>query len=123
VLALGALGWAAVAAIGGGSSKHAAPATSASSLIYTTKTITTNGRTTETVVAMPKPFHVVFPEGFTVQQMATRVGDVAKIAQHERHVKPRLTRHGYLQAVHRAKPPLCFRHVPSSLEGFLFPAT
>src|SRR5437764_336317 len=79
VLALGALGWAAVAAIGGGSSKHAARATSASSLIYTTKTITTNGGTTETVIAMPKPFHVVFPEGFTVQQMATRVGDVAKI--------------------------------------------
>ncbi len=122
VLVLGALGWAAVAAIGGGTSKHAASTTS-NSLIYTTETVTTNGRTTETVIAMPKPFRVVFPEGFTVQQMAARVGDVAKIAARERPVTPRLTTRGYLAVVRRAKAPPCFGRTPRSMEGFLFPAT
>src|SRR5205807_2759392 len=88
LLALGGLGWAAVAAIGGGSQHTSPGATSSDSLIYSTETITTNGKTTQTVIAMPKPFRVVFPEGFTVAQMAARVGAVAKIAEHERRVHP-----------------------------------
>ena len=124
VLALGGLGWLAVAAIGGGSSK---PSTSAaetsSSLIYSTVTRTTNGKTTETVIAMPKPFHVVFPEGFTVRQMAARVGAVKGIAKRERHVTPLLSSRGYLAAVRRATAPRFLRGRRTRMEGFLFPAT
>jgi uncharacterized YceG family protein len=123
VIVLGALGYAAVAAIGGGSNtKHAATSTQ-SSLIYTTETITTNGQTTETVVAMAKPFRIVFPEGFTIGQMAERVGAVAKIAAHERHVQPLFSTRGYLRAVRRTDGPACFNRPHRDLEGFLFPAT
>ena len=123
VIVLGALGWAAVAAVGGGNSKPKTQLqTTSSSLIYTTETVTTNGKETTTVVAMPKPFRVVFPEGFTLRQMAERVGAVAKIAEHERRVKPLLSRPGYLAAARRAGSPACFRR-ERSLEGFLFPAT
>jgi uncharacterized YceG family protein len=123
VLVLGALGWAAVTAIGGGDSKHATPSSSASSLVYSTETITTNGKTTETVIAMPKPFRVVFPEGFTVVQMAKRIAAVDEIAQRERGVKPRLSARGYRAAVRRAAGPVCVRRTRRSMEGFLFPAT
>ncbi len=123
VLALGGLGWAAVAAIGGGSQHTAPTVTSSSSLIYSTETITTNGKTTQTVIAMPKPFRVVFPEGFTVAQMATRVAAVAKIAHRERHVHPLLGAHGYLDAVAHSSSPPCVPHSGHHMEGFLFPAT
>jgi uncharacterized YceG family protein len=126
VLVLGGLGWLAVAAIGGGTKDTAttsAPSRSSSSLIYRTETVTTDGKTTETVIALPKPFHVVFPEGFTIAQMAQRVAAVRTIAEHERHVRPRLTLRGYVAAVRRAGKPLCFRGRAASAEGFLFPAT
>jgi uncharacterized YceG family protein len=126
VLVLGGLGWLAVAAIGGGAShgtKSAALSTSSSSLIYSTETVTTNGKTTETVVAVPKPFHVVFPEGFTIVQMAQRVNAVKAIAERERHVRARLSTRAYLAAVRRAGTPACFRSRARSEEGFLFPAT
>jgi uncharacterized YceG family protein len=126
VLVLGGLGWLAVAAIGGGTKDTAttsAPSRRPSSLIYRTETVTTDGKTTETVIAMPKPFHVVFPEGFTIAQMAQRVAAVRTIAEHERHVRPRLTLRGYVAAVRRAGKPLCFRGRAASAEGFLFPAT
>jgi uncharacterized YceG family protein len=122
VLALGGLGWAAVAAIGGGS-QHSVTGTSSDSLIYSTETITTNGKTTETVIAIPKPFRVVFPEGFTVEQMAERVGAVAKIAEHERRVHPLLTTRGYLATVGRSSAAPCVPHRRRGMEGFLFPAT
>jgi hypothetical protein len=38
---------------------------------------------------LPKAFKVVFPEGFTRDQMAQRVTAVAKIAEGERGKKPR----------------------------------
>jgi uncharacterized YceG family protein len=126
VLVLGGLGWLAVAAIGGGTKKSAttaAPSTSSSSLIYSTETVTTNGKTTETVIAVPKPFHIVFPEGFTIAQMAQRVAAVKAIAEHERHVRPRLGLRGYVAAVRRAGTPSCFSGRAASEEGFLFPAT
>ena len=43
-----------------------------------TVTRTTATGTVETVVAMPKPLHVVFPEGFTRAEMASRVAAVAQ---------------------------------------------
>jgi UPF0755 protein len=122
VLALGGVGWAAVSAIGGSGSKHGA-VSSDSSLIYTTETITTNGKTTQTVIAMPKPFRIVFPEGFTVKQMGLRAAAVGRIAQAERGFPTRLSKRGYLAAVRRSDGPACFRRKPQGLEGFLFPAT
>jgi uncharacterized YceG family protein len=127
VLGLGGLGWLAVAAIGGGTKSSATtaapPSTRSSSLIYTTETVTTNGKTTETVIAMPKPFHIVFPEGFTIAQMAQRVAAVRLIARHERHVRARLSLRSYVAAVRRTGAPPCFRSRAASEEGFLFPAT
>src|SRR5439155_13878671 len=86
LLLLGGLGWLAVAAIGrGGNDAAVGPTTSSSTLIYRTVTRTTATGTVETVVAMAKPFHIVFPEGFTRTEMADRVAAVAKIAKRERH--------------------------------------
>jgi uncharacterized YceG family protein len=76
---------------------------------------------TTTVVA-PKPFRVVFPEGFTRAQMAERVAAVAKIAHRERNVRPKLSAKTYLAAtVPRVVPGFGRKKLP--LEGFLFPAT
>ena len=47
-------------------------------------------RRTPTVVAPPKPFRIVFPEGFTREDMAARVKSVAGIAAQERGRNPRL---------------------------------
>ena len=68
---------------------------------------------------------VIFPEGFTVAEMADRVAAVREIAIDRRRVKPRLTRAGYLRAVEAAKAPSRFRGnmTRDSLEGFLFPAS
>jgi UPF0755 protein len=79
------------------------------------------GKKTPTVVGPPKPFRIVFPEGFTRADMASRVKDVAKIAQHERGRTPRLNESAYLAATAgRRLIPGFGRH---PLEGFLFPAT
>jgi uncharacterized YceG family protein len=126
VLVLGGLGWLAVKAIGGGSTEAAsssAPTTS-STLVYRTVTKTNaDGDETTTVVAFPKPFHVVFPEGFTRRDMAQRVAAVARIARRERHVKPRLASRTYLAATSRTRLPSCFTGKTHGMEGFLFPAT
>jgi len=68
---------------------------------------------------------VIFPEGFTVQEMADRVAAVREIAIAERRITPRLTRSGYVSAVAKAQPPAEFRKDwgGESLEGFLVPAT
>jgi UPF0755 protein len=125
VLILGGLGWLAVAAIGGGNSTDRAGQTStlSSTLVYRTVTRTTASGTVETVIAMPKPFHVVFPEGFTRKQMAERVAVVAKIAARKRNVQPRLSRAAYLAATAKPRVPPCFRNKVQTIEGFLFPAT
>jgi hypothetical protein len=67
---------------------------------------------------------IIFPEGFTVRDMADRVAAVRQIAIDKRRVTPRLTRQAYLRAVHEAVPPPSFRQEEKqgSLEGFLFPA-
>ncbi len=125
VLVLGGLGWLAVAAIGGGSSTDQAAqvSTLSSTLVYRTVTRTTATGTVETVIAMPKPFHVVFPEGFTRKQMADRVAAVAEIAARKRKIHPRLSRAAYLAATAKPRPPTCFRNKVKTSEGFLFPAT
>jgi len=124
VLVLGGLGWLAVAAIGGGnSSDQAGQTTRSDTLVYRTVTRTTATGIVETVIAMPKPFHVVFPEGFTRKQMADRVAAVAKIASRKRKVRPKLSRAGYLAATAKPRVPPCFRNKVKTIEGFLFPAT
>lgn len=125
VLVLGGLGWLAVAAIGGGrgSNQAAQTSTRSNTLVYRTVTRTTATGTVVTVIAMPKPFHVVFPEGFTRKQMAERVAAVAKIAASKTKVRPRLSRAGYLAATSKPRVPPCFRNNVKSIEGFLFPAT
>src|SRR5207253_2868222 len=74
-------------------------------------------------VVLEHQFRVIFPEGFTRRQMASRVQAVARIAHRERGVRPKLSRRTYL-AVTRAKrriPGFGAKRLP--LEGFLFPAT
>ena len=67
---------------------------------------------------------IIFPEGFSVAEMADRVAAVRDIAIAKRGVSPRLTKAGYLRAVEAAKAPARFRRdmKRDSLEGFLFPA-
>jgi len=76
---------------------------------------------TPIVAAAPKPFRIVFPEGFTRLQMAARVKSVAEIAAHERGRTPRLNKRAYLAASGRKRLIPGFGRRP--LEGFLFPAT
>jgi uncharacterized YceG family protein len=71
----------------------------------------------------PKPFRVVFPEGFTRAQMAVRVRDVAQIATRKSHKPVKLTLASYNASSRSARIP-CFRpKAQKNLEGFLFPAT
>jgi uncharacterized YceG family protein len=66
---------------------------------------------------------IIFPEGFTVDDMAARVAAVRQIAIQRRGVTPRLTSAAYRAAVQKAVPPKPFRKDwKHSLEGFLFPA-
>jgi UPF0755 protein len=76
-----------------------------------------------TTIAAPKPFKVVFPEGFTRAQMAQRVEAVARIARNERHKKPRLRAASYLATTSRPRLEPGFGSSRLALEGFLFPAT
>jgi UPF0755 protein len=84
---------------------------------------------TPTVTATAPPplarLKVIFPEGFTIREMADRVAAVRGIAIRKRGVTPRLTREGYLRAVDRAVAPPRFRKdvTRDSLEGFLVPAS
>jgi len=75
------------------------------------------------VIAMAKPFHIVFPEGFTRTAMADRVAAVAQIARRKRHVRTHLSRQTYLTATRKPRVPPCFHGRVPTIEGFLFPAT
>jgi UPF0755 protein len=78
----------------------------------------------------PKPpatnqtLRIVFPEGFTREQMARRITAVDAIARRKRHVDPILSASGYLAATKRVRAPAEFaKDVPEAApEGFLFPA-
>jgi UPF0755 protein len=73
--------------------------------------------------APPKPFRIVFPEGFTRAQMADRVAVVARIADGEHRGKVRISARTYLAASRRARVSCFGKVVQTNLEGFLFPAT
>jgi uncharacterized YceG family protein len=104
VVAIGA--FAAVAWVSGGS-EEAAP-----------------GPPTTTGPPPLRRLEIIFPEGFTVRDMADRVAAVRQIAIDKRGVTPRLTRQAYLRAVGKTVAPSRFRKDAKrgSLEGFLFPA-
>lgn len=71
----------------------------------------------------PKPFRVIFPEGFTRAQMAQRVGAVAKIAHRKSHKHIALSAQKYLAATRTLDVPCFTPHRQRKVEGFLFPAT
>lgn len=81
-----------------------------------------NGTPTTTALVAPKPFRVVFPEGFTRTEMAHRVQVVAAIAHRERGAQPKLSAKTYLAAT-GARRISGFGAGKRPLEGFLFPAT
>jgi uncharacterized YceG family protein len=70
-----------------------------------------------------KPLRIVFPEGFTIAQMAQRIRAVDRIARIKRHVRPKLSPAKYLALTRKAAFPPGFGHKRGKLEGFLFPAT
>ncbi len=75
-----------------------------------------------TTIRQLHQFRVVFPEGFTRAQMAARVQAVARIAHHERHIRPKISAKTYLAATApRRMPGFGPKKLP--LEGFLFPST
>ena len=77
-----------------------------------------------TTLAAPKPFRIVFPEGFTRWDMAKRIKVVDAIAHRERGVRPRLSSAQYVRITStRRLAPLAFGPKAPNLEGFLFPAT
>jgi UPF0755 protein len=76
-----------------------------------------------TVAAPPKPFRIVFPEGFTREQMAARVTAVSGIAKRERGKLVRLKAKTYLAATANPRRQAGFGPKAYPLEGFLFPAT
>jgi uncharacterized YceG family protein len=94
--------WVALAATGGGGSS--APVTTA------------------VAPPPPKPLRIVFPEGFTIAQMAERITAVDGIARRKRHVRPQLKASQYLRLTAHAPFPKGFGHRRGKLEGFMFPA-
>jgi UPF0755 protein len=64
---------------------------------------------------------IIFPEGWSVRQMADRVSEVRQIAIHKRHVTPVLTGSGYAAAAASTSRPRGFPR-GRKIEGFLFPA-
>ena len=78
------------------------------------------------VAAPPKPLRIIFPEGFTREQMAERIGEVNAIAREKRKVRPRLSPERYralTRGASRVPPQFLTDGRPPHLEGFLFPAT
>jgi UPF0755 protein len=78
------------------------------------------------VIVAPKTLKIIFPEGFTREQMAERIGEVNEIARDKRKVNPRLASDRYLAltaGASRVPPQFLTEGKPPHLEGFLFPAT
>jgi cell division protein YceG involved in septum cleavage len=70
----------------------------------------------------PKPFEIIFPEGYTRLQMGAEVKLIGTRAERERHQRVRLAEPPYLAASRTGVVP-CFGKKPQpDLEGFLFPA-
>jgi uncharacterized YceG family protein len=69
---------------------------------------------------------IIFPEGFTIDDMAQRIKAVNKIAEEKRHITPKLAPRQYVRfAKAESAPPQGYEYRKriASLEGFLFPAT
>jgi UPF0755 protein len=81
--------------------------------------------TTTTERASGGTLRIVFPEGFTREEMAERIAEVNEIAIEERNVRPRLRPRAYLRDTERVRGlPRGFGNAEAPhLEGFLFPAT
>jgi UPF0755 protein len=79
--------------------------------------------TTRVLAPPPKPFRIIFPEGFTRRQMAERVAAVDRIAKRKRHTNVALSSPAYLAATAKPRRMRGFGNKPYRLEGFLFPAT
>ena len=78
------------------------------------------------VAPPPKTLRIIFPEGFTREQMATRIGEVNTIARDKRDIRPRLSPERYralTTGASRVPPQFRAEGRPPHLEGFLFPAT
>jgi UPF0755 protein len=88
---------------------------------------TTDAATTTTAAerAAGGTLRIVFPEGFTREEMAARIAAVNEIALERRHVRPRLSPRAYMRITERVRDlPRDFRDADApNLEGFLFPAT
>jgi UPF0755 protein len=79
--------------------------------------------TTTALPPPPKPFRVVFPEGFTRTQMAARVQAVARIAERKKRKPVKISQRTYLAATRTLVVPCFTPHRRTKVEGFLFPAT
>jgi UPF0755 protein len=77
------------------------------------------------VPAAPPVLKIIFPEGFTREQMAARIKAVNEIAREKRKINPRLSSRAYLAATASSKIPAKFAQdgTRRNLEGFLFPST
>jgi uncharacterized YceG family protein len=102
---LAAIGWGFATALGGGDDEEAVPPPA-------------------TTVPQKPVLRIVFPEGFTRTEMATRVAEVNQIAKRKRKITPKLSPQAYLRNTRRGALPDGFdpQTIPH-LEGFLFPAT
>ena len=78
-----------------------------------------------TVAALLPALKIIFPEGFTREDMAERIKEVNGIAREKRKISPRLSSAAYLQATASSKIPGKFADDGKRrpLEGFLFPAS
>lgn len=86
----------------------------------------TGAATAPATTASAPVLKIIFPEGFTREQMAARIGEVNKIAEERRGLTPMLSPDEYLVETRRSQLPAEFGAKgkrPRSLEGFLFPAT
>jgi UPF0755 protein len=104
--ALGAIVWGFSAALGVGDDDE--PATTAAT----------------TTIPQKPVLKIVFPEGFTRDEMARRIAAVNRIAKQKRKITPKLSPAAYRRATRRGRLPDDFadEEIPH-LEGFLFPAT
>ncbi len=103
---LGGIAWAVGSVTGSG--EDAAPTTTA----------------TESAPAAGPTLRIVFPEGFTRDEMAERIAAVNEIAADKRDVDTKLTPKAYLRLTVEGVLPGDFRGTEfPHLEGFLFPAT
>jgi UPF0755 protein len=76
-----------------------------------------------TTVRQLRQFRILFPEGFTRQQMVARAQAVSKIAVGESHRKVKLSGSSYAAATARPRVIPGFGRKKLPLEGFLFPDT